>query len=285
MTAPLPWRRERRAHFPGLPAWSVRAAMAKDESFEVSAFPEIDARWAWEGADGGGVRVCVVDSGIDGSHALVAPVAQSWQVVADDRGWPRIEPCEPRDLAGHGTACAGIIRAIAPEAEVSSMRVLTDGKSGTGAALIAGLEYAIEHGFDIINMSLSTTRPELRLRLSELADRAYFRRCVLVVSAHNLPVESYPWNFSSVISVASHDQDDPLTYFYNPAPPVDFHARGARVLVARPGGGVVRSTGNSFAAPHITGIGALTLSKHPWLTPFQLKSVLYHCAANFGRVP
>jgi hypothetical protein len=82
--------------------------------------------------------------------------------------------------------------------------------------------------------------------------------------------------------VASHDEADPMTYYYNASPPVDFHARGARVPVPQPGGRQVRSTGNSFAAPHITGICARILSKHPWLTPFQLKSVLYHCAANVG---
>lgn len=277
-----PWRRERPGQFPGLPAWSVPGAVSMSGRFEVSAFPSVDHRWAWTGVDGAGVRVCVVDSGVDGAHALVGEVEQAWQVVTDDAGVPRITPCEPRDSAGHGTACAGIIRGIAPGVRLSSVRVLTDGKGGTGAALLAGLEHAIDSGFDLINMSLSTTRPEFRLRLGELADRAYFRRSVLVVSAHNLPVESYPWTFSSVISVASHDEDDPLTYYYNPAPPADFHARGARVLVARPGGGMVRSTGNSFAAPHITGIGALILSRHRWLTPFQLKSVLYHCAANVG---
>jgi subtilisin len=256
------------------------AAISKEDRFEVTEFPLIDAEWAWAGADGSGVRVCVVDSGIDGSHPLVGPVDLAWEIRTDDQGEPRAEAGETRDLAGHGTACAGIIRSIAPRASLSSVRVLTDGRFGSGAALIAGLEHAIDHGFDVINLSLSTARPQFRVRLAELADRAYFRRCVLVVSAHNLPVESYPWNFSSVISVASHDEDDPTTFYYNPAPPVDFYARGARVLVAAPGGGRLRVTGNSFAAPHITGLSALILSRHPWLTPFQLKTVLYHCAAN-----
>lgn len=277
-----PWRRERPGQFPGLPAWSAPAVVTRNERFDVSPFPEVSRQWAWGGADGGGVRVCVVDSGVDGAHPLVGEVEEAWQVETGAAGQPQVVPCPPRDQAGHGTACAGIIRAVAPRARLSSVRVLTDGKVGSGAALLAGLEYAIEAGFDLINMSLSTTRPEFRLRLAELADRAYFRRCVLVVSAHNLPVQSYPWTFSSVISVASHDEEDPLTFYYNPTPPADFHARGARVLVARPGGGTARSTGNSFAAPHITGIGALILSRHRWLTPFQLKSVLYHCAANVG---
>jgi subtilisin family serine protease len=280
-----PWRRERQRHFPGLPAWSAPATVTRSQQFEVSALPQVDRRWAWEGADGSGVRVCVVDSGIDATHPMVGEVEQSWHVVTDDLGAPHVTECEPIDGAGHGTSCAGIIRSVAPGVRLSSVRVLTDGKAGSGGALLAGLEHAIDAGFDLVNMSLSTTRPQFRARLAELADRAYFRRCVLVVSAHNMPVESFPWTFSSVISVSSHDQADPLTYFYNPAPPADFHARGARVPVARLGGGVMRGTGNSFAAPHITGIAALILSRHPWLTPFQLKSVLYHCAANVGADP
>jgi subtilisin family serine protease len=95
-----------------------------------------------------------------------------------------------------------------------------------------------------------------------------------------MPVQSYPWPFASVISVASHDGPDPMTYYYNPSPPVDFYARGVRVPVAWPGGGETLSTGNSFAAPHITAISALILSKHRMLTPFQLKSVLYLAAEN-----
>src|SRR5262249_26038559 len=139
---------------------------------------------------------------------------------------------------------------------------------------------AIGEGFDVINMSLSTGKPQFHLALHELADRAYFRRCVIVASAHNMPVRSYPWPFASVISVASHDGQDPMTYFYNPAPPVDFYARGLRVPVAWTGGKQATSTGNSFATPHMTGISALVLSKHPLLTPFQLKSVLYLAARN-----
>jgi subtilisin len=187
------------------------------------------------------------------------------------------------DPAGHGTACGSIIRGIAPAASLTAMRVLTDGASGTGAALLAGLEWAIDEGYDLINMSLSTTKERFREQLHVLADRAYFRRCILVCSAHNMPLESMPWQFPSVISVASHDEDDPMAYYYNSTPPVEFYARGLRVPVAWPGGRQRLSTGNSFATPHITGICALILSKHPHLTPFQLKTVLYQAAANVHR--
>lgn len=279
LTTP-PWRRDRPKQFQGLPAWSMPADARRDQALQGELFGGVDPEWAWHGAEGDGVRVCVMDSGVDGDHPKVAPLDQSWQLISDENRQHRIEECDPEDRVGHGTACAGIIRGIAPRASISSIRVLTDGKYGSGAALLAGLEYAIEMGFDLINMSLSTAKQEFQLPLANLSDRAYFRRSVLVVAAHNLPVVSFPWNFSSVISVASHDEDDPMRYYYNLTPPVDFHARGVRVPVARPGGGMLRSTGNSFASPHIVGLAALIMSKHPWLTPFQLKSVLYQCAAN-----
>jgi subtilisin family serine protease len=85
-----------------------------------------------------------------------------------------------------------------------------------------------------------------------------------------------------VISVASHDQADPLAWYYNPHPPVEFFARGVNVAVASPGGGTIHCTGNSFATPHMTGICALILAKHHELTPFQLKSVLHLTATNVG---
>ncbi|MFJ3089631.1 S8 family serine peptidase [Streptomyces sp. NPDC086838] len=274
-----PWRRPARPYTPGVPAWGATRAQAH-EAFASIPMDSVSPEWAWGGADGSGVRVCVVDSGVEGGHPMVGPVDLAVTAVPDEDGEVEMVPCEPTDRAGHGTACAGVIRSVAPGVSVSSAQVLTDGKTGSGPALMAGLSWAIEQNFDVINLSLATTRPALTARLHELVDRAYFRRCALVVSAHNRPVPSYPWSFSSVISVASHDEDDPMTYYYNPAPPVEFHARGVRVPVAWPGGGTIRSTGNSFAAPHISGLCALILGKHPWLTPFQLKTVLFLCAGN-----
>jgi subtilisin family serine protease len=174
------------------------------------------------------------------------------------------------------------VRAIAPRCSLVSVRVLGAGYTGSGPVLLAGLRWAIEQGFDVINMSLSTTKQQFAGLLHELADSAYFRRTVLVASAHNLPVESYPWRFSSVISVGSHEGSDPLAYYYNPEPPVEFFARGVGIDVAWLDGGELRVTGNSFATPHITGICARVLGAHPELTPFQLKNVLYLTATNVG---
>jgi subtilisin len=186
------------------------------------------------------------------------------------------------DLAGHGTACAGVIRSIAPEADIHSVRVLGAGFKGSGRVLLAGLRWAVGQGFDVINMSLSTTKREFGDLLRELADAAYFNNTILVASAHNMPVESYPWKFSSVLSVGSHEEPDPFLYYANPDPPVEFFARGVDVEVAWLGGETITATGNSFATPCISAIAALILSKHPGLTPFQLKTVLYLTSANVG---
>ncbi len=149
-----------------------------------------------------------------------------------------------------------------------------------GAALLAGLRWSIRQRFDVINLSLSTTRPQFDPELRELADDAHFHGTALVASAHNSPVESYPWRYSSVISVGSHAADDADLVIANTRPPVDFFARGWAVTAAGLDGGTTRNTGNSFATPHVTGRCALILSKHKELTISQLKTVLYLTSDN-----
>ena len=85
-----------------------------------------------------------------------------------------------------------------------------------------------------------------------------------------------------MISVGSHSEPQSLRFYYDPNPPVEFFARGMNVEVAWLGGGTITATGNSFATPAISGIAALVLSKHPRLTPFQLKSVLFLISTNVG---
>jgi subtilisin len=265
-----------------LPAWSLPAYAAEEIALGVEWPERITREWAWGGSTGDGVRVCILDSGVEQGHALVGELEGAVAISRGEGDEIVVSEDEEGDLCGHGTGCAGIVRSIAPDARLFSVRVLGAGFTGSGPVLLGGLRWAIEHGFDVINMSLSTTKARFAGLLHELADSAYFRRTVLVASAHNMPVESYPWRFSSVLSVGSHEEPDPLTFYYNPSPPVEFFARGVGVEVAWIGGGTIRSSGNSFATPHMSGICALILAKHPELTPFQLKSVLYLTANNLG---
>jgi subtilisin len=265
-----------------IPAWSLPAD-AVDQIQLAHQWPErVTREWAFGDLQGAGVTVCILDSGVERDHPLVGEVERAVAVTLDDDEQALVTEDEEGDACGHGTACAGIVRALAPRCELVSVRVLGAGYTGSGTILLAGLRWAIEQGFDVINMSLSTTKQQFAGLLHELADSAYFKRTVLVASAHNLPVESYPWRFSSVISVGSHEGTDPLAYYYNPEPPVEFFARGVGIDVAWLDGGELRVTGNSFATPHISGVCALILGAHPELTPFQLKNVLYLTATNVG---
>jgi subtilisin len=238
--------------------------------------------WAWGGATGAGVDVAVVDSGIEAGHPLVgevtSAVALTYDPTLEDR--VRREEGPHDDLFGHGTACAGIIRVVAPEARLHSIRVLGERLSGKGLVFAAGLEWAIERGFRVVNLSLSTGREDYFSVFHELADKAYFNGVMLVCAVNNVPAPSYPSQYASVFSVAAHERDDPFGFDYNPVPPVEFGAPGINVTVGWKDGATITTTGNSFAAPHIAGLIARILSKHPDLTPFQVKTVLHDLADN-----
>jgi subtilisin len=267
-----------------LPAYSL-AHNAVEPIAPPRSWPAaMTAEWAFGDSLGEGVRVAVVDSGVDPDHPLVGGHVER-SVVVEIAGDEVIIRDEAGDVSGHGTACAGIIRSIAPAAALTSVRVLGADFTGGGPTLIEGLRWAVREGFDVINLSLSTSKAKFAGALHELADEAYFRRCAIFASAHNMPVTSYPWRFSSVVSVGSHSGTDALEYFYNPEPPVEFHARGVDVEVAWEDHSIIRATGNSFATPTMAAIGARALGRHPGLTPFQLKTVLMHGAANMVAAP
>jgi subtilisin len=275
MTTILPEPRPARPRL----TWGLRKHTPEEIAVTADGAPDLTPQWAWGGSTGRGVRVAVVDSGIELDHPRVGRVDGSFVVEKDDDGC-RVVPGAGGDACGHGTACAGVIRELAPDCELYSVQVLGDHFAGTGEILLAGLTWAVRQGFDVINLSLSTTRPQFAAALHEIADEAFFGRTVIVASAHNSPVESYPWRFSSVLSVGSHRVADPNLFLYNPHPPVEFFAHGQNVQVAWLNGGTTRATGNSFAAPRVAGLAARILAEHPHLTTFQLKSVLYRTAAN-----
>jgi subtilisin len=265
-----------------LPAWSLAAG--SEEAVAAAVWPSpLTREWAWGDATGEGVRVAVLDSGVEAGHPLVGELERAVAVMPSEDGGPVIVDDAEGDVSGHGTACAGIIRRVAPGASITSVRVLGARTTGSAKVLLAGLRWALEERFDVVNLSVSTRKAELAWTLHQLLDDAYFSRAAVVVSAHNLAVESYPWRFASVLSVGSHEESDGEVFFANTKPPVEFFARGVDLEVAWLGGTALRATGNSFAAPHIAGLCARVLGKHPGLTPFQLKTVLHETASNVSR--
>ena len=264
------------------PAWSEPFADGRTAPVERLALPAaITPEWAWGDSTGAGVKVAVVDSGIDSSHPLVGPVDGA-VAFHYDRATGAVEMAEgPHDdLFGHGTACAAIIRGLAPGCQLYSVRVLGARLTGKGVVLAAGLQWAIDHGMHVVNLSLSTGRDDYFGLFHELADEAYFRNVMLVCAVNNIRGPTYPSQYASVFSVAAADGTDPSVFAYNPDPPVEFGAPGIELDVAWLNGSTMRSSGNSFAAPHIAGIVARILGRHPGLTPFQVKTILRETAAN-----
>jgi subtilisin len=271
---------------PARPAWSRDSAILRIEGTDQLA--DLTPAWAWGGASGLGVRVAVVDSGIEADHPDLegcVQVDEGVSVVSGEDGRPTLARGRHEDSFGHGTACSGIIHALAPDARITSVKVLGGNLGSTSEAFLMGLSWAIEEKFDVINLSLGTRKRDWALAFYELCDRAYFQGCFVVTAANNIQRESFPSLYASVASVACNLSTDPFRFHFNPDPPTEFLARGIDVELAWRGGGRIVGTGNSYAAPHIAGIAALIKSKHPELRPFQLKTVLWATAANVREAP
>lgn len=251
------------------------------EATETAAdlWAAIQPETLWKGRTGRGVRVAVVDSGIDTEHPdLKGKVKESVEAVAED-GRIEFRPSTSGDQAGHGTACAGIITSIAPDVDLYSVKVLGPKASGSGDMFLVGLDYAIKQKFRVINLSLGTTKRDFFAPLHDLLDRAYQAGCIVVSAANNLPYPSYPSIFSSsVVSVVKRAGGDPFNFGYRYGQIIELVAPGVEVKTTWPGGGYRQLTGNSFACPYVVGIIALMIEAYPNLTPFQVKTILYTIA-------
>jgi subtilisin family serine protease len=262
------------------PAWSNAFEAGTLATVErIGSFEQITREWAFGDGTGEGVKVAVIDSGVDAGHPAVGG-GVSYVAMVENGEEIEVDTHPHTDDFGHGTACAGIIRSLAPGCQITSVKVLGKGLSGHGIVFEAGLRWAIENGMQVCNLSLGTTKRDFYADLHELVDTAYFKNLPLVTAANNLPLPSYPSTYSSVISVASHDLRDDELFYFNPEPPVEFGALGIDVRVAWLNGDWITATGNSFAAPHITGLVARLLAQHPGLSVVQVKGILRALAAN-----
>lgn len=245
----------------------------------IDLWSQIQADELWKGRTGRGVRVGIVDSGIDSEHpALKGKIKASYQAV-NEGGQIVFKESTTGDQAGHGTACAGIITSVAPEVEITSIKVLGPTGSGTGEMFLMGVDFAIKQKLQVVNLSLGTTKRDFWMPMHELLDRAYRERVMLVAAANNLPQPSSPSIFSSsLISVVKRAGGDPFNFGFQYGEVIELVAPGVQVETTWPGGGRRQMTGNSFAAPYITGVVALLLEARPDLTPFQIKTILYTLA-------
>jgi subtilisin len=273
---------------PPIPAGSEAFTTERLELISPLRLPgRITREAAWGDGSGAGVKVAVVDSGVDADHPRVGGVVDGVVIEpnSDAETGIMIAPGPHADLYGHGTACAAIIRGLAPACELYSVRVLGAALTGRGVVLAAGLRWAIDHHMRVVNLSLSTRSRALIEEFYELVDEAAFAGVMVVSALNNMPVPSYPSQFAGVFSVAAYEGRDPERFLVNPHPPVEFGAPGIDLEVAWSDGGSIVATGNSFAAPHIAGLVARICGAHPGITPAEVKTLLRALADNRSDLP
>lgn len=231
------------------------------------------------------VEVAVVDSGIDSGHPdLVGRLASAWRVSTDpgDARVVAVPIPSQADQFGHGTGVAGIITSIAPNAVIVDINVLSSDNTSSGPVLLAGVRFAVERGFRLINLSLAATHRSAG-PLNELCERAYRQNQIVVAARRNMPLvdNGFPAEFSSCIAVDAAQFSSPFVIQYRADHPVEYVAHGNGVRTAAPGGRHKMLTGTSFATPTITGLCALLVGAHPDLRPFEVKTILKYFAADY----
>jgi subtilisin family serine protease len=237
---------------------------------------------AFRHGTGDGVRVAILDTGIDQTHRDLA-VASFGDAIAvrEDSGRFRAGRCDPEDLFGHGTAIAGIVHSLAPAAELMSIRVLDCHKLQHRHAVIrTGAMFAIEAGVQILNCSFGLPGVAFSLpTYKSWTDRAFeLDRHVVAASSNTDPDECHwPASFPQVIATTAADTRSREIRF-RPSSLISFEARGIDVPVLVPGGGSAVMTGSSFAAAHLSGLLARILSCFPGLSPSFAQEALRRLA-------
>jgi subtilisin len=239
------------------------------------------ARHFLERGTGRGIRIAVLDSGIESTHPQLAGLTLADDVaIVDDGIQLRATPGGGRDVFGHGTAIAGILRRLAPEAQIGSFRVLGEQLRSRTTVIREGVRQAIERGYHILNCSFGCGREDHVLQYKDWIDEAYLRGRHVVAACNNLDFtrREWPGHFPSVLTVNFARTAAPETLFYRPGQLVEFAACGQDVEVPWLGGGTKRVTGSSFAAPHAAALLARLLSFRPALPPLEAKALLHRLA-------
>ena len=251
---------------------------------------QIDVPDAWHTTTGDpSVVVAVIDSGVD----LSQPDLDGVHVVdARNVVWNN---ADVTDDDGHGTHVTGTIVAetnnglgmagIAPGSTLMPIKVAdSDGFIALSDVLDA-VDWAREHGADVINLSLGGTLTPEQVELAQPTFTAARDAGILTVAASGNDgnaVRMYPASFNGVVSVSAVDSTDTIADFSSTGRAVDLAAPGVDLLSVAAGGGYVRESGTSMAAPHVTGVAALVRAARPGLDVDELEAVLRASAVDLG---
>jgi subtilisin len=231
---------------------------------------------------GAGVRIAVLDSGVEWDHKDLQGIKIADDLVIEENmGILEAQPGKRTDVFGHGTAVASIIHEVAPEAEIGSIRVLDLNNQSQSEMICTGARVAMERGYHILNCSFGARLKAKVLMFKDWVDDAYLAGIHVVAACNNddFRKPEWPGDFSSVLTVNMLATPEREMIFRNPAGTlVEFAALGVNVDVPWKGGIRREATGSSFAAPRAAGLLARILSIFPKLSPLQAKCLLQEIA-------
>jgi subtilisin family serine protease len=231
---------------------------------------------------GKGIRVAIIDSGVEFSHTGLSGISIVDDVAIVSDGLRLVTNQNSGDDAfGHGTAVAGIIHATAPDAQIGSFRVLDASNHSRSAIVCEAVRQALDADYQIINCSFGCGVLDQVLEYKTWVDEAYLRGTHVVAACNNFDFlrPEWPGFFATVITVNMARTPDESRFWYKGGSLVEFAARGVNVEVAWRGGRTKMVTGSSYAAPRVAGLLARLLSARPDLTPLQAKA-LFHAVAD-----
>ncbi len=250
---------------------------------------QIKAPAAWDCSRGKGIRVAVLDTGIDGTHP---------DLTANFKGGVSFVPGEtPADGNSHGTHCAGTIAAaingvgvvgVAPAASLYAVKILANSGSGNWSWLIAGIDWCIANQMHVLSMSLGGGGAPAALET--MCNTAFGRGLLLIAAAGNsgAPVPpavstvGAPGKYKNVIAVSAIDSANLIAPFSSRGPEVEICAPGVNVLSTIPGGGYGTKSGTSMACPHVSGAAAVVWGAHRFANNVTIWNLLGATADNLG---
>ena len=206
------------------------------------------------------VRVAILDTGINPWHSHVGGVEGGVWVRAGSAGEAQILPGPHSDRLGHGTAVAGVIRWFAPRCKLYSIKVFTGTLSTTLPILLQGMQWALEEGIEVINLSVGTANPRHLSSFETFCQQAGKQGSIVIAAAEGR--KRYPAVLPTVIGVSSDERCGEKELSYVEGDAVKFRALGrARPLPSLPPH--KNFCGGSFAAARLTGLVAALLEEDP----------------------
>ena len=212
-------------------------------------------------ATGKSVKVAMIDSGWDTSqadHRILKGVS-----FIDPEDELRLKyNSDYNDINGHGTACSDIILRVAPDVSIIPIKVFGKQIETSINVLEEAIKYAIDREVNIINLSLGTILKEAIYPIYRVCEIARQKKIIIVSAWSNTEEYSYPAIFENVISVSSGAVKNIFDFKFNKNDAIEFIAKGSFDDTLGFGGIRLRMSGNSFAAPVISGLIALIIEKY-----------------------